>query len=254
MKPAIYLLALVSTVLLSGLLVLSFQIKTGKNLKLLLAYSGAYILALCFFELIPEVYEHSDGSRVIGLFVMAGFILQVLLDYISGGIEHGHVHTHEHGHHEEHHHDEHEHHHPVTRTFPMMMMTGLCIHAFLEGIPLIYSGVREELFMGIIFHNVPISMMLMTYFLSAGRSVKQGFMALALFSVMTPLGAVAAKLLIPESSGAEEHYGIWALAVVVGIFLHISTIILFESDKNHRFNLLKLATIVLGVVTAFLLN
>jgi hypothetical protein len=36
------------------------------------------------------------------------------------------------------------------------------------------------------------------------------------------------------------------MAVVVGIFLHISTTILFESSENHRFNLIKFVVILMG--------
>jgi hypothetical protein len=44
------------------------------------------------------------------------------------------------------------------------------------------------------------------------------------------------------------------MAVVVGIFLHISTTILFESSNNHRFNIIKIATVLGGAATAVLLE
>jgi hypothetical protein len=40
------------------------------------------------------------------------------------------------------------------------------------------------------------------------------------------------------------------MAVVIGIFLHISTTILFESSENHRFNLQKFVVIILGTLMA----
>ena len=40
------------------------------------------------------------------------------------------------------------------------------------------------------------------------------------------------------------------LAVVVGMFLHISTTIIFETTENHKFNLLKLVSILVGVTLA----
>jgi hypothetical protein len=36
------------------------------------------------------------------------------------------------------------------------------------------------------------------------------------------------------------------MAFVIGIFMHISTTILFESSDIHRFNVAKLAAIVVG--------
>jgi hypothetical protein len=42
------------------------------------------------------------------------------------------------------------------------------------------------------------------------------------------------------------------MAVVIGIFLHISTTILFESYEEHRYNLYKLLTILAGAGLAML--
>jgi hypothetical protein len=44
------------------------------------------------------------------------------------------------------------------------------------------------------------------------------------------------------------------MAMVVGIFLHISTTILFEADENHKFNWMKFSIIVLGALVAFLVS
>ena len=41
-------------------------------------------------------------------------------------------------------------------------------------------------------------------------------------------------------------------AVVVGIFFHISTVILFESTENHKFNIKKFGVIVLGFLISYL--
>ena len=44
------------------------------------------------------------------------------------------------------------------------------------------------------------------------------------------------------------------LAIVVGMFLHISTTIIFETSENHKFNFLKLITIFVGCSIAFLMH
>jgi hypothetical protein len=41
------------------------------------------------------------------------------------------------------------------------------------------------------------------------------------------------------------------LAIVVGMLLHISTTIIFETSENHRFNFAKLIAILLGVSLSF---
>ena len=44
------------------------------------------------------------------------------------------------------------------------------------------------------------------------------------------------------------------LAVVVGMFLHISTTIIFETNENHKFNVMKLTSILIGCSLAFLMH
>lgn len=42
------------------------------------------------------------------------------------------------------------------------------------------------------------------------------------------------------------NYSRELLAIVIGIFMHISTTILFEASDGHRFNYAKLGAILLG--------
>ena len=65
---------------------------------------------------------------------------------------------------------------------------------------------------------------------------------------MTPLGTFLASNL-----DFLLQYESLITGLVIGVFLHISTVILFESPEGHTFNLSKLVVIVLGVVTAYLL-
>jgi hypothetical protein len=74
--------------------------------------------------------------------------------------------------------------------------------------------------------------------------------ALVFFAAMTPLGAMSAQLLPSQAASL----GTYSLAIVIGIFFHISTTILFESDQNHRFNLIKFLSVILGAALAFLLH
>ena len=202
--------------------------------KLLLSFSGAFILALCLFHLLPEVYAGLPAVTA-GLFLFAGFLLQQILDYFSGGIEHGHAH-------QEHAHDHHHRH-----SFPILMLTGLCIHAFVEGLPLLHTSSGNSLFKGILLHNIPISIAFVNILLGQGIPKRQILAALILFAAMTPIGAISASFLPVQL----ESIGPYSLALVIGIFFHISTTILFESDQNHRFNLIKFVSVILGAALAF---
>ena len=48
-----------------------------------------------------------------------------------------------------------------------------------------------------------------------------------------------------------QTYAAYLNAIVIGVFLHISTTILFEASKNHKFNASKLGVIILGIILAY---
>ena len=63
---------------------------------------------------------------------------------------------------------------------------------------------------------------------------------------MTPLGT-----LISNYSDLISGYNNYINGLSIGIFLHISTVILFESSEGHKVNFQKLLLIGLGVLTAY---
>ncbi len=69
---------------------------------------------------------------------------------------------------------------------------------------------------------------------------------LGLFAVMAPLGMAISS---------HSHLGDYSrelMAFVIGIFMHISTTILFEASDAHKFNVAKLGAIVLGTTLGYL--
>lgn len=208
-----------------------------KTLKLILAFSGSYLFAISLLHLVPEVY--ANGDKWIGAYILIGFFLQLFLEFFSEGIEHGHMHIHSHKHH----------------GFPWLMMAGLCLHALLEAMPLAenaqYHISDQTLLVGIILHNIPIAMALMTMLLGLGLSKKKSLFSLMFFALMAPLG-ITVSYFIGNTFHQLTQYFDMIMGMVIGIFLHISTTILFESSENHRFNLLKFVVILLGAATAAL--
>lgn len=230
-------------VVLAGLLVFGIRI-TENRLKLILSFSGAYILALALLHLLPELYEGENPER-IGIFILAGFFVQLLLEFFSSGIEHGHAHIHTHD-----------------KKLPFSIVAGLFIHSMLEGMPVsqkiqhVHDGAilnfSDSLVVGIILHNIPISIAFMSMMLHLGMSKSKAIVYLVLFASMAPLGCFVSQLL--NWSGVEhfDKYLKIALAMVIGIFLHISTTIMFESsEKNHRYHLSKIVSILLGAALAW---
>ncbi|MEI6174173.1 MAG: ZIP family metal transporter [Bacteroidota bacterium] len=227
---------LILTVLISGGLIFLFKPDDQRVLKFLLAFSGAFLIGITFLKLVPEVF--AKPTLYTGLFVLLGFLLQLALELITEGAEHGHAHAHAEG----------------EKASPFLLLIGLCIHSFLEGMPIVHGfdlKLQHTLVIGIVIHNIPISLTLMSLFIHYGCSKSRAFIYLAIFALMTPLGSVFSNLLDSALTSSLESYFNYILAVVIGIFLHVSTSILFETEENHKYNLQKFITVCFGLLVAF---
>lgn len=234
MQPLLYIALLFIPVLAGGISVFFARLNENK-LKLLLAFSAAYLLALSFLHLLPECYMVLNYKA--GVWVLTGFFVQVLLEFFSHGIEHGHAHIHAKDH-----------------KIPFVMLAGLYLHSFIEGLPLSYiytSSVADISFLiGISLHNIPIAMAFAGLLLHEHITKQKVLVYVLLLACMAPLGAFAGIYI----SGAFAGYSAMSTALVVGIFLHIATTIIFESsEKNHRYHISKLLSIVLGILLAAVL-
>lgn len=220
----IYFLLFLSVIIGYGI-ALFLQKKGKRNIEVFMAFSGGFLLAITVFELLPEVF--STPSKNIGIYIMLGVLLQIFLEYFSKGAEHGHVHLHA----------EHKH-------FPWMLFLSLCIHAFVEGFPI---SEENNLLIAIIIHKIPVAIILSFFFMSAGYNQKFTLLFLILFALMTPAGSF-----ISHNYEELAIYERELTALVIGIFLHVSTTILFESSKNHHFDPKKAGAVILAVVLAYL--
>jgi zinc and cadmium transporter len=91
----------------------------------------------------------------------------------------------------------------------------------------------------------------MSLFIHYGCSRTRAFTYLAIFAMMTPIGSVLSHIAGHLITGNLQLYFNYILAIVVGIFLHVSTSILFETEENHRYNLRKFLTVCIGILVAF---
>ncbi len=206
---------------------LTTVIKQQKSIstKLLLSFSGAFLLALTLFELLPEVYNHLDAKRA-GLYIVCGILLQIVLELFSKGAEHGHVHIHK-----------------SESAFPWLLFISLCIHSFLEGFAI---HDHNDMVYGVLIHKIPIAAVITMFLMQSGYKKPQIAVFLLVFAIMTPLGT-----LISTTSELAHRFSDIINAVVIGIFFHISTTILFESSDGHKFNLSKFVAIITGVAVAY---
>ena len=72
MNPLTYII-LFSSVVFGALIVKIFKAQSGKRMKLLIAFSGAYLFAITVLHLIPEIYHTNTDGTYIGLFILIGF-------------------------------------------------------------------------------------------------------------------------------------------------------------------------------------
>jgi hypothetical protein len=71
---------------------------------------------------------------------------------------------------------------------------------------------------------------------------------------MTPVGFLSSYLLQTFGLNNYQTYSQIAFAIVIGIFLHISTAILFESSDHHKYNKTKIVMMALGIILAYLIS
>ena len=220
-----YLLPLLSVLLGYGI-ALFLKPKNKTNLKLLLAFSGSFLLSLTVVHLLPEIYESHNHN--IGIFIMLGILFQIILEFFSQGAEHGHVHG------------------QATMTqIPWLLFGSLCLHALLEGLPVSH---HQGLALGIAVHHLPIAIILTTFFIQANLNKTAIFIFMLTFALMTPLGTLLSNHLL-----FLNQYYTEITAIVIGILFHISSTIIFESSEGHKFNIAKVSMIILGMALAYFL-
>lgn len=238
----IQILVLFLVPLAAGLMIYLLPNGKGTNFKLLLVFAGSYLFAITVIHILPELFEHAHGAKMIGVFVLIGFFLQQGLEYFTSGIEHGHIHVHGDGHY-----------HKQTSAF--VLLIALCVHAFLEGGILVHADDSTVFYnmnavlIGIVLHRAPAAFALMAVLSIQLHSRKKAIPYLVVFSLAAPAGLAISSYLtnIDILNGMGLLY---LYALVSGNFLHISTTIVFESSPDHHFNARKLLVAIIGAAVA----
>jgi zinc and cadmium transporter len=224
---------IVVSILLAGSLVLFIPFKKNA-IKLLLSFSGAFLLGVTVFNILPGIYTTGVNIMYAGGLILLGFLLQIILEIFSHGIEHGHVHTH----------------HSHSKNYIYLLSVSLYIHSFLEGLPLgSHTHESEDLLWGIVIHNLPIAFSYAFLLRSEKFSNAKILFALLIFASITPAGMILGNYI--QYNLAWKSFNSYALAMATGIFLHISTTIIFESGENHKYNIRKFIAILLGFAGSY---
>lgn len=205
--------------------IFSFLPKNNQTFfKLVLSFSGSYLFSITLIHILPEIYIHAPNPLIIGVFILFGFFLQLILSFFAQGVEHGHLH-HSHGGHE--------------HLLPLSVVFSISVHAFLEGNMLVHPYHEHELhesgglMLGMVLHKIPEAFALLS--ILYGYHTNK-YMALTIFvgyALLSPIGmllgnyAYIMQWLSPTAIG-------YVFAIIAGNFMHISTIIFFESSPRHE--------------------
>ena len=150
----------------------------------LIALSAGFLLALVFFELIPESINFLGG--VASLYIIIGFSLLHFFEHTLVG----HFHFGEETHHEA----------MISPIASISAFSGLFVHAFFDGLS-ISAGMQYNFYIGLLvfiaifLHKLPEGLTIASIMLAANRPRKNAFIASIAIGVATMLGIVVVFLL-----------------------------------------------------------
>ncbi|HZS43060.1 MAG TPA: ZIP family metal transporter [Candidatus Paceibacterota bacterium] len=234
----IFLIAIAAFIatLLGGLFALKFRDK----LHLILGFSAGAVIAVAFFDLLPEAINLGNSynvSTITGI-VALGFIVYTILDRFV--ILHSH-------------HDEHNHSGDLASPRRGVLGAGsLSIHSFLDGVAIglafqISAAVGAVVAIAVLVHDFSDGINTVNLISKNGGSRKDAFRWLVVDALAPVLGVTSTLLFsLPESA-----LGI-VLATFCGFFLYIgATDLLPESHHGHPTYWTTLMTVV-GMTVLYL--
>ncbi len=138
-----------------------------------------------------------------------------------------------------------------SHTLPLATLLSLCLHSFTEGLPFADPVVSANLpfVAGVLMHKAPMAIALAAVLHRSHVPSGRSWAMLVVFACALPIG-IGAGLLGGDQLG--KGFLTRALALAIGMLLHISTTIIFETTPDHRFNAKRFLTVLAGATLAFL--
>jgi len=218
---------------LSGaLLAIRFN-KKSYDLSALMLFSGAYLLTVTLAGVLPEAVSQ---TKSVWLFVGVGYLIQLVLDTFSKGVEHGHIHD--------------------TKNLQLTpLYIALWLHAFLEGMPLAMLNDEYHIIFnylaGLALHEIPAGFILAyILFKKADRKTLTAGL-IVLYASAIPIG-YSVSTIIKQTSWYKPDYKYIILALCSGILLHIATTVISENFIHHSFNKKKWIAFAAGLGVALI--
>ncbi len=228
--------AVIFAVTLAGGLLVLVRSWSDRTLHTFLAFGAGVILGAVFLHLLPELFLHYEaGASALALLI--GFVAMFALERLLGGDatidpDRGH------------------------RVVSVAALVGLSYHALFDGVILAVIGLRPEMWSIILLslgiHKIAVAFSLGSLLKLARFSRFRVITFLAIFSLMTPLGALG---LSPLLHNMGPTAGAVTTGIATGSFLYIATGELLPEvfhDYKRRwsnFALMIVGIVLIGVVT-----
>jgi len=223
--------------IIGGTLIILRKEWPRKIQEYLIALSSGFILALVFFELIPESLKLL--GEIASLYMIIGFGLLHFFEHTVVG----HLHFGEETHHEV----------MVSKVASTSAFAGLFIHAFFDGLS-ISAGMKFDfsigllIFFAILLHKIPEGLTVASIMLSANHPRKTAFLASFAIGVATMLGIMMVFVL---ANVHENAVGIaFALSAGAATYVGASDLIPEINRSKNRITPL----IVFGGMLLFYLS
>jgi zinc and cadmium transporter len=221
---------------LSGVIIhLFLKVKTNKLISFTVIFSGSFLLGIALFGLMPELF---DNIKEAGLWIVIGFFLQIVLEKFTGGLGHGHIHSHD-----------------VPKN-ELVLFGGLMLHALFEGYSAgltnyLNPGVLSGMVIGIAIHEIPAAFSLSVLMTTKYHRKRYLLPILGIYACATPIGYMLGVFVHNEAI-ISEHMSQVITAIIAGTFLHISTTIVFENSLWKKEGLKKWVMILLGLAISYI--
>ena len=247
---------LFGSVSIVGILTLIFESFFSKIKQYVTTIGVSFVLSLICIHILPELFANTAPN--LGVYLLVGFLIQIILELFSRGVEHGHVHGHEHNH---------EGGLAITNKVIYTLFFGLCVHAFIEGIPLfIIEDTHHEghmhahasqgafstvFFWAIVSHKIPVAIVLMLFFISAKIKKSTALILFFTFAFMSPLGGLTGTFL--QDQNWFDSLSVNLLAITSGMLLHITTLLIFEEYHNNKDKVKNIFLIIGGIILGLII-
>jgi len=210
--------------------------------------SSGLLLASALLVVVPEGFHVASESGdeispvLLGLAVLAGFILMIVLEGLGIGHDvheehHEHVEGHGHGHV----------HHPTS--VPVLAL-GLSVHAAADGLAIGAAALAGDtafsvlVALAVLIHRVPAAFSLGVFVHHETTDSARATLAIAAFSLATPLTMLLTYTLLDSAS---DRLIALALLFSAGTFVYVATVDTLPSMHNPETGRRSLRNVLLGI-------